>query len=34
MRIKLEFSYDGSKFNGFQRQNNARSIQVIFIMIR
>ena len=27
MRIKIIFSYDGSKFNGFQRQNNERSVQ-------
>ena len=27
MRIKLVFSYDGSKFNGFQRQKNMPSIQ-------
>lgn len=27
MRIKLVFSYDGSKFNGFQRQKNDRSVQ-------
>lgn len=27
MRIKLTFSYDGSKFNGFQRLNNLRSVQ-------
>lgn len=27
MKIKLTFSYDGSKFNGFQRQNNERSVQ-------
>lgn len=27
MRIKLTFSYDGSKFNGFQRLKNARSVQ-------
>lgn len=27
MRIKLTFSYDGCKFNGFQRQKNARSVQ-------
>lgn len=27
MRVKLVFSYDGSKFNGFQRQNNVRSVQ-------
>ena len=27
MRIKLVFSYDGSRFNGFQRQNNLRSVQ-------
>lgn len=27
MRIKLVFSYDGSKFNGFQRQNDVRSVQ-------
>lgn len=27
MRIKLVFSYDGSKFNGFQRQKNVRSVQ-------
>lgn len=27
MRIKLVFSYDGSRFNGFQRQKNCRSVQ-------
>ena len=27
MRIKLTFSYDGSKFNGFQRLNDLRSVQ-------
>ena len=27
MRIKMVFSYDGSKFNGFQRQKNNPSIQ-------
>ena len=27
MRIKITFSYDGSKFNGFQRLNNLRSVQ-------
>ncbi len=27
MRIKLIFSYDGSKFNGFQRQKNSRTVQ-------
>lgn len=27
MRIKLTFSYDGSKFSGFQRLKNARSVQ-------
>lgn len=27
MRIKLTCSYDGSKFKGFQRQNDERSIQ-------
>ena len=27
MRIKITFSYDGSKFCGFQRQNKERSIQ-------
>lgn len=27
MRIKLIFSYDGSKFAGFQRQNNVESVQ-------
>lgn len=27
MRIKLTFSYDGSKFNGFQRLNELRSVQ-------
>ena len=27
MRIKMVFSYDGSKFNGFQRQKNMPSIQ-------
>ena len=26
-RIFIEFSYDGSKFHGFQRQNNLRSVQ-------
>ncbi len=26
-KVLLQFSYDGSKFNGFQRQNNARSVQ-------
>lgn len=29
MRIKLTFSYDGSKFNGFQRLNNLRSVQKV-----
>ncbi len=27
MKVMLVISYDGSKFNGFQRQNNVRSIQ-------
>lgn len=27
MRVKIIFSYDGSKFNGFQRQNELRSVQ-------
>ncbi|MBE6155374.1 MAG: tRNA pseudouridine(38-40) synthase TruA [Firmicutes bacterium] len=27
MRIKITFSYDGSKFNGFQRLENLRSVQ-------
>lgn len=27
MRVKIVFSYDGSKFNGFQRQNKLKSIQ-------
>lgn len=27
MRLMIEFSYDGSKFHGFQRQNNCRSVQ-------
>lgn len=27
MRVKIVFSYDGSKFNGFQRQNDKRSVQ-------
>lgn len=27
MRLKLTFSYDGSKFSGFQRQNKMRSVQ-------
>ncbi len=27
MRIKITFSYDGSKFAGFQRQNNVESVQ-------
>lgn len=27
MRVKIVFSYDGSKFNGFQRQNKLRSVQ-------
>lgn len=27
MRIKVTFSYDGSKFNGFQRQKVSRSVQ-------
>lgn len=27
MRIKLVFSYDGSKFKGFQRQKGVRSVQ-------
>ena len=27
MRIKLTLSYDGSKFNGFQRLNSLRSVQ-------
>lgn len=27
MRIKIVFSYDGSKFNGFQRQKKDRSVQ-------
>lgn len=27
MRVKIIFSYDGSKFNGFQRLNNLRSVQ-------
>lgn len=27
MRLLLTFSYDGSKFNGFQRQKNVRSVQ-------
>jgi len=27
MRVKIVFSYDGSKFNGFQRQSNLRSVQ-------
>lgn len=27
MRIKIVFSYDGSKFNGFQRQKKLRSVQ-------
>lgn len=27
MKLKLIISYDGSKFNGFQRQNNVRNIQ-------
>ncbi len=26
-KILLQFSYDGSKFNGFQRQQNVRSVQ-------
>lgn len=27
MRVKIVFSYDGSKFSGFQRQKTARSVQ-------
>ena len=27
MRFKVIVSYDGSKFNGFQRQKNYRSVQ-------
>ena len=27
MRYLMEISYDGSKFYGFQRQNNLRSVQ-------
>lgn len=27
MRVKIVFSYDGSRFNGFQRQKDARSVQ-------
>lgn len=27
MRVKIVFKYDGSKFNGFQRLNNCRSVQ-------
>ena len=27
MKVLLRFSYDGSKFNGFQRQKNVRSVQ-------
>ncbi len=27
MKIMLVISYDGSKFNGFQRQNNVRNVQ-------
>ena len=27
MRVKIIFSYDGSKFEGFQRQKNGRSVQ-------
>ena len=27
MRVKIVFSYDGSKFSGFQRLNNGRSVQ-------
>ena len=27
MKVKLTFKYDGSKFNGFQRQNDVRSVQ-------
>lgn len=27
MRIKIVFSYDGSKFNGFQRQKTVKSVQ-------
>ncbi|MBQ6840800.1 MAG: tRNA pseudouridine(38-40) synthase TruA [Bacilli bacterium] len=27
MRVKLTLSYDGAKFNGFQRLNNLRSVQ-------
>lgn len=27
MRIKITFSFDGSKFHGFQRQNNVRNVQ-------
>ena len=27
MRYLIRFSYDGTKFNGFQRQNNVRNVQ-------
>ena len=27
MRKKIIFSYDGSKFNGLQRQKNTRTVQ-------
>ena len=27
MKIRIDFSYDGSKFNGFQRQPKVRSVQ-------
>ena len=27
MRYKMIFKYDGSKFHGFQRLNNKRSVQ-------
>ena len=27
MRVKIVFSYDGSKFSGFQRQNNLKTVQ-------